>query len=242
MRDFNTNVMTLKAFDLNTFAPVGSATLAGISGEATTLVRWGTNGLAFRTTTNQLYVLQTSLIPSGDPIPTPTPTPPATPTPTPTYIPTLVRTVNQPANDLAINPATQTLYASVPSTAGAAGNSIVPIDPQTGTVGANTFVGSEPNKLALSDDGQFLYVSLDGTGAVRRVDVATLTAGPQFSLGGSQFNGPMSPKTWRLRRVNQTSSPCRGATPVAARATKASPSSITACSARPRRRAIRART
>ncbi|HEX8163698.1 MAG TPA: Calx-beta domain-containing protein [Pyrinomonadaceae bacterium] len=190
-RDFSSGALALKAFDINTFVPVGSATLAGVTGEPKTLVRWGSNGLAFTTTNNQLYVVQTSLIPSSDAIPTPTPTPIATATPTPTPFATLVRKVDLPANDLVISPSDQKLYVSVPSTAGARGNTITAIDPAAGALGASTFVGSEPNRLAISDDGQVIYAALDGAGAVRRYDVATQAAAQQFTLGNSQFNGSM---------------------------------------------------
>jgi hypothetical protein len=46
----------------------------------------------------------------------------------------------------------------VPGRAGAArGNTITSIDPRTGQLGASVFIGSEPGKLAISDDGRFLY-------------------------------------------------------------------------------------
>ena len=51
------------------------------------------------------------------------------------------------------------------------------------------FVGSEPGTLALSDDGQVLYVSLDGAFAVRQFDMTTQTPGLQFSLGSDPSNG-----------------------------------------------------
>jgi len=56
------------------------------------------------------------------------------------------------------------------SSVGNNGNSLQAIDPTTGLVTSSTFVGSEPNKLAISDDGHSLYVSLDGPLAVRRFD------------------------------------------------------------------------
>ncbi len=97
------------------------------------------------------------------------------------------------ANDLVYSPSTQLLYASVPSIGGPAlGNSIVPIDPYTGTLGAPIFVGSEPSKMALSSDGSTLWVALDGAAAVREVNLNTRTAGLQFSLGGGTgvYNPP----------------------------------------------------
>jgi len=80
-----------------------------------------------------------------------------------------------PANDLVYSPMTQLLYASVPSSAGPTlGNSVVSIDPYTGTLGTPIWVGSEPNKLSISNDGTTMWVSLSGAPSVKKVD---LTAG-----------------------------------------------------------------
>src|SRR5215213_1764128 len=86
-----------------------------------------------------------------------------------------IRRIALRTNDLVYSGSTGKLYASLPSNAGSNGNSIAPIDPTTGIVGGSTFIGSEPNKLALSDDGHSLYVSLDGAAAIRRFDVLTNT-------------------------------------------------------------------
>ena len=51
-----------------------------------------------------------------------------------------------------------------------------------GSFGAPVSIGSEPNKLALTDDGAQIYVGLDGEAAIRRFDVATQTAGLQFPI------------------------------------------------------------
>jgi hypothetical protein len=183
---FGGNEFTLKAFDLNTFVSIGSATLSGIAGEPAMMTRWGANGLAFHTSAG-IYLVQTSLIPSSNPIPTPTPSVSPTPTPTPANIPTVITKVNLPAKDLVINAATQTLYASVPSTGGATtGNTITSIDPKTGVIGASTFIGSEPGRLAISDDGQVLYAYLEGAKAIRRFDIATRTPGVQFTVGSDK--------------------------------------------------------
>src|SRR5438045_1442343 len=81
-----------------------------------------------------------------------------------------VRQVSLPANDLAYDPATGKIYASVPSSAGSRGNSITAIDPETGQIGPSVPVGSEPGKLVIADQGGTIYVSLDGAAAVRRFD------------------------------------------------------------------------
>ncbi|HKP73126.1 MAG TPA: hypothetical protein VJT82_09340, partial [Pyrinomonadaceae bacterium] len=114
-RDFSSGSVTLRAFNINTFVTVGSVTLSGVTGDPLTLVRWGTNGLALRTSSNQLFVVQTSLIPSGDPVPTPTATPVPTATPSPTPVATFVRQIPLATNDLIYNTQNQLIYASVPS-------------------------------------------------------------------------------------------------------------------------------
>ena len=90
-----------------------------------------------------------------------------------------------PVNDIVYNAKDGLIYASVPGRAGVnLGNTIAAIDPTTGVIEKTIFVGSEPNRLALSDDGTQLFAGLDGAGAVRQVNLTTGTASEQFSLGG----------------------------------------------------------
>jgi trimeric autotransporter adhesin len=101
--------------------------------------------------------------------------------------------ISLPNNDLVYNPADGLLYASVPvSVAGAPGNSVVGIDPYTGSITRQIFVGTTPNKLALSTDGTQLFVGIDGSGAVAQVDLAQGKVVNQFSLGGGPgvYNAP----------------------------------------------------
>jgi len=89
-------------------------------------------------------------------------------------------------NSMVFNPANGLLYVSVPSSAGPPyGNSVVSVDPETGALGTPILVGSEPDKLAITSDGHYLWVGLDGASAVRKVDLTTGTAGLQFSFGGN---------------------------------------------------------
>jgi hypothetical protein len=101
--------------------------------------------------------------------------------------------VVMPINDIVWNSKDGLLYATVPGRAGGTiGNSLVGIDPTTGTVKRTIFVGSEPNRMAISDDGTEAFVGLDGAGAVRQVNLQTGVAGAQWSLGGTQgvYNPP----------------------------------------------------
>lgn len=98
-------------------------------------------------------------------------------------------------NDIVYNPNDGLIYASIPgSMAGGIGNTIAKIDPTTGVIVNSVFVGSNPNRLALSSDGTQLFVGLDGAGAVAQVNLATFTTTGQFSLG-SGTNGNGAPYT-----------------------------------------------
>ncbi len=87
-----------------------------------------------------------------------------------------------PANDLVYDAPSGLIYASVPGRVGASGNSITRFDPLSGEVIGSVFVGSEPGPLARTDDGSYLYVGLNGAAAVRRYDLGSHLAGPQFSV------------------------------------------------------------
>lgn len=192
--DSSVSTVQIRAFDINTFIPVGSMSVSGVRGKVRTMIRWGANGLAFCTSGGQIFLIQSSLVASTQPAPTPTPTPIPTATPTPTPVPTPgvgeLRQVSLTTNDLVVDANGQTIFASVPSSVGPTGNSLAPINAAAGTVGSTVFVGSEPNKLAISSQGDTIYVALDGANAVRKFDVATQTAGLQFSLGSDPFAGP----------------------------------------------------
>jgi DNA-binding beta-propeller fold protein YncE len=190
-------VARIHAFDARTFVPLGTLAVSGVGGGVGRLVRWGADGLAFRTSANQIFIIRTTLVAASDPAPTPTPTPAATPfpeiTPVPTPSPGELRQVTLTTRDLVVDPATQTVFASVPALAGAGGDSVTPIDPVAGTTLPPIVVGGDPNKLAISDDGKTLYVGLDAAKAVRRIDVPTRTAGLQFALGNDpNFGWPYS--------------------------------------------------
>src|SRR5688572_1159479 len=98
-----------------------------------------------------------------------------------------VRFVSLPTNDIIFNAADNTLYASVPSTAGSIGNSIAPVNPYAASIGTPVFVGSEPSKLALANDGQTLYTYLAGAFSVGRYNMATQTPAGSFLVHADTF-------------------------------------------------------
>jgi sugar lactone lactonase YvrE len=98
-------------------------------------------------------------------------------------------TVTLDTNGIAFDPFTRKLYATIPSTSTQLmGNSIVPIDPITGKIGKPVFIGSEPTRVTVSDDGKYLYVVLSGANAVRRMSLPDMTAGTQFTTVNPVFN------------------------------------------------------
>jgi hypothetical protein len=100
-----------------------------------------------------------------------------------------VRNVPVTANDLAYSPMTGRLYASVAAT-----NSITEIDPVAGAVGVSFVVGGQPNRLAMSDTGEYLYVGLDGLPGVVRVHLPTRAVGTPFTLGNHPLGFPFGPR------------------------------------------------
>lgn len=99
--------------------------------------------------------------------------------------PATLKILDLPANDLVWDPFAQLVYASLPSSYGVNGNSIAVINPTTGVIQAYHFAGSEPTRLALSADGKYLYVGLNGDGSVQRLILPNFTPDINISLGTS---------------------------------------------------------
>ena len=114
--------------------------------------------------------------------------------------------------DLVYDQGSAKIYASVAATSPTESNSVVAIDPITGVITGSTFVGSNPGRIARSDDGRFLYLGIDGANSVRRVAIPSLTAGLQWSVGAGLVAGdlevlPHFPNAVAVSRQNPGSSP-----------------------------------
>lgn len=103
--------------------------------------------------------------------------------------PAKVTVLNLPANDIVWDPFAQRIYASLPSSFGSHGNSIVVINPFNGKVFGYHFAGSEPGALALSGDSHYLYAGLNGNGSVQRFVLPTFSPDIDVSLGTSLYGG-----------------------------------------------------
>ncbi len=93
-----------------------------------------------------------------------------------------------PANALQYNGFNQRLYASLPASFGLNGNSVAVIEPTAKVVEKYISVGKDPSLLALSDDGQVLWVFSSGEKSLRRVDLANGAVGPALAV--SDVDGP----------------------------------------------------
>jgi uncharacterized repeat protein (TIGR01451 family) len=100
---------------------------------------------------------------------------------------TIYALVNVPANEMAIDPFTRKLYATLPSTSTLlAGNSVVAIDPTSGSVGTPVNVGSEPNVMAETTDGKYLWIGVSGANSLSEFNLETqqLQATIPLMMGG----------------------------------------------------------
>ena len=111
--------------------------------------------------------------------------------------------------ELAYDPYRNVIYATFPATNQLLGNTIGLLSPDTGNLMGTLYAGSEPNQLALSQDGRFLYVSLDGTMGIRRFDLQGLGGDLDFPLSLAKLYNvfdlkvqPGHPQTIAVSRVN----------------------------------------
>jgi uncharacterized repeat protein (TIGR01451 family) len=91
-----------------------------------------------------------------------------------------------PVKDLEHDPIRPVLYASLGSSAGSLANAVVTIDPVNGIIGPLVPVGSDPGRLAVSSDGQFLFVALDGAGMVQKLSLPALSTVGAFGVPQNQ--------------------------------------------------------
>lgn len=94
------------------------------------------------------------------------------------------------AKDLAYDRVRGKILATVQGNASSNGNSIISIDPETGEITDAIFAGSNPSQMAMSPEGRYVYVGLDGSSAAVRVDLESRLAEAPFSLGADSFFGP----------------------------------------------------
>jgi hypothetical protein len=100
-----------------------------------------------------------------------------------------VSTVATP-NYMAWDAPRKTLYVSVASTDPSIPNTIVAVNPLTGTAGNPIAAGNNPDRLSISSDDAFLWVGLDGDFKVQRFNLPALTKDISFLPPKDPFGSP----------------------------------------------------
>jgi hypothetical protein len=94
-------------------------------------------------------------------------------------------------NDLVWDANAARIYVSMPGIEGDSGDAIGIVDPVSGIVTSSGFLGSDPGKLSLSDNGQYLYVALNGANAIQQLTLPNFQVNAAWNLGGvGSFDGP----------------------------------------------------
>jgi hypothetical protein len=93
-------------------------------------------------------------------------------------------------NDLKWDANAGLLYVSMPGIQGTEGDSIAMVDPASGSVTQTGFLGSEPDQLAVSSDGSYLYLGLDGQNSIEQLTLPSFTVNNAWNLGANSFSGP----------------------------------------------------
>jgi uncharacterized protein (TIGR03437 family) len=96
-------------------------------------------------------------------------------------------------NHLVYSPSTQRIYATIPSWGSSYGNAIAEIHPDSGQILRTVPVGSQPQRMALSADGRFLYVGLQGRASVVRLNLPNLDAPRETRLIDPATRAPLFP-------------------------------------------------
>jgi hypothetical protein len=86
---------------------------------------------------------------------------------------TRYQVLNLDAAFLATVPGSSLVYASIPSSATVHPNTVIPINPSTGTLGTPIPVGQNPRLLAASSDGKYLFVETDQDQTVQRINLSS---------------------------------------------------------------------
>ena len=98
----------------------------------------------------------------------------------------IMRTLPIKVADLAWDSSRNRIYASVPqSSTGTYANELIAIDAATLQVTARVPTGGDPGQLAMTSGGEALYVVLNGTRSIARIDLNSMGVVATFAVGSS---------------------------------------------------------
>jgi len=95
--------------------------------------------------------------------------------------------INQASQDITYDPTQQLIYASVPGTAATNPNTISVLSLANAAITSSQAVGANPDILAISGDGQFLYAGIDGAATIQRFTLPGPTKDISIPLGADPF-------------------------------------------------------
>ena len=125
-----------------------------------------------------------------------------------------VQTLGYSTTDLVTDPVRTMVYASVNSSSSLSPNSLVAVDPTQGTVVTTATLNGMPDRIAISDDGAYLYVSLPSTAEIARFKLPALTPDIRWTIPAAAQDlkvAPGQPHTLAVSDIDpsQTSSTVR---------------------------------
>jgi hypothetical protein len=123
-----------------------------------------------------------------------------------------VRNVAARGNDILWDGSRQRLYVSIAANAPANAGSIGVLDPVAGAFTSFAPIGNDPGRMAMSADGQYLYVALRDAGSIQRLTLPDLVPDLTIPVGTHPANGsplyvkemhvsPVAPRTVAVVRT-----------------------------------------
>ncbi len=88
-----------------------------------------------------------------------------------------------PTTDIAWDKFSGRIFASAPNADWLLGNSIIALDPLSGNFDPRIPMAVEPAKLAVADNGQYLYAGINSDNSIQRVNLAARAADLKFPTG-----------------------------------------------------------
>jgi uncharacterized repeat protein (TIGR01451 family) len=88
-----------------------------------------------------------------------------------------------PTTDLVWDRFSGRIFASIPNANWLQGNSIAALNPLTGNFDPRIAMATEPAKLAVADNGQYLYAGINSDNSIQRVNLAARAADLKFPTG-----------------------------------------------------------
>jgi hypothetical protein len=102
---------------------------------------------------------------------------------------TQISVYNLGGRDLAWDSSNSLLVVGLPGDEGDNGDNIATLDPSSGEIKYSGFIGSEPGRIALSENNQLLYVGLDAANSITTFNYPAFTTASNFTLGSDSFDG-----------------------------------------------------